>query len=81
MMRRGLAGVVIGMIFASTASVANAVAVAVKPGLWEWSSTSTTSETRTGIPELGKMPKEDRAKAEADMRRPVLAPPKVVKTE
>ena len=38
-----------------------------------------TSETRTVIPEIDKIPKAERAQVEADMRKPVVAPEQTVK--
>ena len=53
---------------------AHAASPIVKPGLWEVTVTTRISETRTEVPELGKAPTGERAKVDADMRRPVVAP-------
>jgi uncharacterized protein DUF3617 len=66
-------------VFALLTQSAKAASVGIKPGLWEWSTTSMTSETRTVIPEIDKVPKAERAQVETEMRKPVVAPERTVK--
>ena len=49
--------------------------VKVQPGAWEWRVTTTVSEVRTSLPEASQVPGSERAKIEAEARRPVVAPP------
>jgi len=65
--------------FVLLAQSTKAATVGIKPGLWEWSTTSMTSEVRTVIPEIGKVPAAERAQVEAEMRKPVVAPERTVK--
>jgi hypothetical protein len=60
-----------GLLAIPSAGAATAI---VKPGSWEIVTTTRISETRTEIPELGKKPTGEGAKAAAEMRRPVFAP-------
>ena len=64
--------------FALLAQSAKAATVGIKPGLWEWSTTAMTSETRTVIPEIDKVPIDERAQVEKEMRKPVVAPERTV---
>jgi hypothetical protein len=79
MTQRALISCATIVVVALLAQSTSAATVSVEPGLWDWSTTSMTSETRTVIPEIDKIPKAERAQVEADMRKPVVAPEQTVK--
>jgi len=59
---------------ASSAAPVLAASPIVKPGTWDVQVTTGVSETRTDVPELSKAPAAERAKIDAEMRKPVSAP-------
>jgi uncharacterized protein DUF3617 len=73
LVRRTLGAVVL-VLLSCFASASHALPIAVKPGLWERTVTTRVFETRTQVPELAKLPPDERAKAEAEMKRSVYAP-------
>lgn len=79
MTQRVLASFASIVVFALLAQSTKAATVGIKPGLWEWSKTSMTSEVRTVIPEIDKVPAAERAHVETEMRKPVVAPERTVK--